>query len=84
MSFPWLQTTPTRAGGVERRVQVALAELGQRAGLLFRLGFSKEAATQRLVARVAWEYEAPGKRPDALSDGAIAKLVAATYARRPG
>lgn len=88
MSFPWLVCTPPRADGAERRAKVALAELSSRAGVLFRLGFSQAAATKRLTAAVAWEYDTGAAkpayhRPAALSDQAIAKLVADTFARRP-
>jgi hypothetical protein len=88
MSFPWLVCTPLRSDGAERRAQVALAELASRAGTLYRLGFSEAAATRRLTAAVAWEYDvgAPKPvylRPAALSDQAIAKIVADTFARRP-
>jgi hypothetical protein len=78
---------PGPADGAERRARVALAELAHRAGLFFRLGFTQAEATARLVARTAWEYDPAGgahRRPAALSDQAIAKLVAETYARRPG
>jgi len=89
MSFEWLERTRPRGNGSKLRTQVAAAELADRAGTLFRLGFSKEAATARLTARVAWEFDPPSKsghhkRPDGLSDAAIAKIVADTYARRPG
>ena len=89
MSFPWLECTPAPKHGGERRTRVAADELASRAGLLFRLGFSESAATKRLCARVAWEFDPPSKhgphrRPDALSDQAIAKIVAETFARRPG
>jgi hypothetical protein len=89
MPFPWLHCTPPRPDGADRRASVASAELASRAGVLYRLGFSQAAATRRLVATVAWEYEAGSphaahRRPAALSDQAIAKLVADTFARRPG
>jgi hypothetical protein len=89
MSFPWLECTPSTTDGHERRVRVATEELTHRAALFYRLGVPAEVATARLSARVAWEYDPPSKRghharPEALSDGAIAVLVAATYARRPG
>jgi hypothetical protein len=89
MSFPWLHCTPPAHDGAERRTRIAVAELASRAGLLFRLGFVEADATRRLCARVAWEYDPPSKhgphhRPAALSDPAIAKIVADTYARRPG
>jgi hypothetical protein len=90
MSFEWLDCTPMRKNGSKLRAAVAIAELADRAGTLFRLGFSQAAATTRLTARIAWEFDpaskakGPHKRPDALSDAAIAKIVADTYARRPG
>lgn len=83
--FAWQQ--PTRTAGAARRADVARAELASHAGLLYRLGFSEADAAARLVARIAWEFDpARGahRRPDALSDQAIAKLVAETYARKPG
>ena len=88
MSFPWLVCTPPRPDGAERRAKVATAELASRAGVLYRLGFSQAAATRRLTAAVAWEYDTgssrPGyRRPAALSDQAIAQIVADTFARRP-
>jgi len=89
MPFPWLHRTPPRADGADRRASVARAELASRAGVLYRLGFSQAAATRRLAASVAWEYEtgsthAVHRRPAALSDQAIAKIVSDTFARRPG
>ena len=81
MSFEWLDCTPPRNNGSKLRATVAVTELADRAATLFRLGFTKSAATARLTARVAWEYD---PRPDALSDAAVAKIVADTYARRPG
>ena len=90
--FAWQAPTPAPADGAERRARVACAELAHRAGLLFRLGFTEAEATERLAARTAWEFNpssgAAGRgahrRPDALSDAAIAKLVAETYARKRG
>jgi hypothetical protein len=82
MSFSWLDRKPPRTDGAARRAEVACAELASRAGLLYRLGYTADVATQRLCERAAWEYE--GGRPDALSDQAIAKIVKDTFARRPG
>jgi hypothetical protein len=86
--FAWLTPTPAPADGPDRRARVACAELAARAGLLYRLGFTEAEATARLVARTAWEFDPVGpgahRRPAALSDQAIAKIVAETYARRPG
>jgi hypothetical protein len=89
MSFDWLDSTKHRGNGSKLRAQVAAAELADRAATLFRLGFTKEQATERLTQRIAWEFDPPSKsghhkRPDALSDQAIAKIVADTFARRPG
>jgi len=88
MAFPWLDPTPFPKDGADRRAKVACAELASRASLLFRLGFSAADATKRLCARIAWEFDPPSKkgphsRPPALSDAAIGKIVAETYARRP-
>lgn len=88
MSFPWLVCTPPRPDGAERRAEVATAELASRAGVLFRLGFSQAEATRRLTAAVAWEYETGSarpacQRPAQVSDQAIARIVADTFARRP-
>ena len=87
MTFEWLACTRPSPGGAERRAKVFAAELSHRAALLYRLGFSEAKATARLTARVAWEFDPTSKahkRPDALSDAAIAKIVHDTYARRPG
>jgi hypothetical protein len=91
MAFDYLERTKPRPDGEARRVHVHTTELAQRAALLYRLGFTVEAATARLAARTAWEFDPPshGKhgvhhRPAALSDQAIAKIVADTFARRPG
>jgi len=86
MSFHWLQSRPPHGGG-DIRARVAVDEVASRASLLYRLGYTEAAATKRLRARVAWEYDPPSshhRRPDSLSDQAIAKIVADTFARRPG
>lgn len=91
MRFEWMECTPGKTNGSKLRAEVAAAELGHRAATLYRLGFTEKDAVARLCARTAWEYEPcskPGagchRRPDALSDQAIAKIVADTYKRRPG
>jgi len=89
MAFPWLDRTSASSSGSAQRAKAHAAELADRAATLYRLGFPQAEATRRLTARVAWEYEpasrqgGPHRRPEALSDAAIAKLVADTYARRP-
>ena len=90
MSFEWLDRTPPRKNGSQLRAKVAAAEIADRAGTLYRLGFTQAAATSRLCARIAWEFDPPSrtgghhKRPSGLADADIAKIVADTYARRPG
>jgi hypothetical protein len=81
MSFEWLERTPMRKHGDKLRAHAIATELVDRAGTMFRLGFTQAQATERLAARVAWEFD---PRPESLSDAAIGKIVADTYARRPG
>lgn len=81
MSFPWL--TSNRSGspaGADRRADQALRDLRDRAALFARLGYTAAAATTRLQARVAWDYEST-QRPTGLTDSAIAQLVTETYQR---
>ncbi|HWO17413.1 MAG TPA: hypothetical protein VNO30_01510 [Kofleriaceae bacterium] len=90
--FEWLSPTRPPDNGHERRARVACTELAHRASLLCRLGYTEAEATARLVQRCAWEFEQTSaysgqgahRRPEALSDQAIAKIVADAYARRPG
>ena len=89
-TFPWLVPTPgARRPDAARRVDVALRELRDRAGVYYRLGFTAKAASQRLAAAIAWEFDPPSRaggahvRPAELSDDAIAALVKDAYARRP-
>ena len=89
MSFEWLERAPMRKHDGKLRAQAIANELVERAGTMFRLGFTQTQATQRLAARIAWEFDPPAKhgphkRPESLSDAAIGKIVADTYARRPG
>ncbi len=88
MSFPWLNSNLTGSStGAGNRLTQATRDLRDRAALLARLGFTAAAATTRLQARVAWDYEpssrhgGPHTRPAGLSDAAIAQLVTETYAR---
>jgi hypothetical protein len=91
-SFDWLTPTRPPDDGAERRSKVACAELAHRASMLCRLGYTEAEATERLVQRCAWEFEQTSahsgkgahRRPESLSDQAIAKIVADAYARRPG
>ena len=86
MSFPWLASnlggSPAAAA---RRLEVAQADLRDRAALFARLGFTPAAAARRLQARVAWDYDpssGPHRRPAGLDDGAITALVDEVYRRQ--
>ena len=86
-----MECTPGKKNGSKLRADVAASELANRAGTMYRLGFSEKETVARLCARLAWEYDPCStagagchKRPDSLSDKAIAKIVADTFARRPG
>ncbi|MBP8811775.1 MAG: hypothetical protein KBG48_29855 [Kofleriaceae bacterium] len=88
MSFPWLVSSLGGSSqGAERRLAVALAELRDRAARLARLGGSAADTTRHLAAAVAWDYDpasrhgGPHRRPDGLSDAAIAALVDDVYRR---
>jgi hypothetical protein len=87
--FPWMtaNTTGSKAGA-KRRAETIAADLRSRAGTLYRLGYSAKAATARLDARVAWEFDPESKRgahrrPAGLDSAAIAKLVKEVFDRRP-
>jgi hypothetical protein len=82
MSFPWLDRTPVAPAGADSRLAAQLRELRDRAALLYRLGYTADAASARLCATVAWEHETQ-RRPDGLSDAEIGKVVQETYGRRP-
>jgi hypothetical protein len=81
VSFPWLDRTPPSKSGAAACTASQLRELRDRAALYYRLGFTPEAATARLVASVAWEHES--RRAAGPSDEAIATAVRETYARKP-
>ena len=82
--FPWLEPTKNSSQATNYNKSAA-DEVANRAGLLYRLGFSEKDATERLCARLGWEFDPAcgGKRPASLSDDAIGKIVSETYARRP-
>ena len=67
MSFPWLDRTPPRRNGAKLRAEVAAAEIADRAATLFRLGFTKHQATERLTAahRVGVRSALEGRPPQA-------------------
>ncbi len=86
VSFPWLTVT-TAPGGAPRRLAIVQAELRDRAAMLMRLGFTPAAATARLTAAVAWDFDPPSthggphRRPAELGDAAIAALVDDVFKR---
>ena len=66
----------------ERRAAMYKAELLERAGLYYRLGYSAKRATARLKANVAWDFDAGNSRPAGLTDRDIGEIVKAAYLRR--
>ena len=83
MSFPWLDRTTSSKRGAAASLAAQLREVSDRAALYFRLGFSVEQATRRICDAIAWEHDPSPRRPDGLSDAAIAAAVKETFARRP-
>lgn len=83
MGFDWMRpASRDRAAAASQRLAMYRREVADRAAIFYRLGFSEAAATARLAANAGWDFETTG-RPKELNDKAIAKIVAATYARRP-
>ena len=89
-SFPWLDANLAGSKrGYKRRAEVIADELRARAAILYRLGFSPSAATDRLEAELCWEFDpestrgGPHCRPQGLAKADIAKLVQGVFDRRP-
>jgi hypothetical protein len=59
------------------------AELLERAGLYFRLGYPTRRAIARLKANVAWDFAPGDSRPPGLTDRDIGEIVKTAYQRRP-
>lgn len=59
MTFPWYQpdVPPRFASAASKATVVYEQELRERAALLMRLGYSKEAAKTRLRGNVRWDFE---------------------------
>ncbi len=58
--FDWMRPAATgvpATTAAERRREMYLAELAERAALLMRLGHGRDAARARLAARVRWDFE---------------------------
>ncbi len=78
MSFDWMEVTgPARDGAIANKATHA-QELRERAGLLFRLGYTKTAALARCKARIAWEFDGQGASP--LSDREVKSIVNGVFA----
>lgn len=65
MAFDWMSPVHARRpnGGAARRAMY-LRELEERAALLHRLRYSREATTARLTANVRWDFGAGAPEPD--------------------
>lgn len=73
-----------RSSNRSSRVDMYRAEISQRAGLYYRLGYPPSRAMARIAANIEWDFELePGGRPSELNDDAIGEIVKATYLRRP-
>jgi hypothetical protein len=85
-AFPWLASVPRRrtvaTSQADRRAAMYKAELLERAGLYYRLGYSTKRATARLKANVAWDFDGGDGRPAGLTDRDISEVVKAAYLRR--
>lgn len=84
--FPWLASPPRRrasAATSERRAAMYRAELVERAGLYYRLGYPSKRAVARLKANLAWDFELRDGRPSGLGDREITEIVKSAYLRRP-
>ena len=75
--FDWLIPSPRRNFN-QRRDEMYRRELEERAGLLYRLGYSAVRAKARLRANVAWDFELHGRPRHAAE---IDKIVDAVYRR---
>lgn len=72
------------AGQAGKCIAMYRRELADRAAIFYRLGYSEEQATARLLANAEWDFEiGTGPRPRELDARAIAEIVKATFARRP-
>ena len=81
MPFPWLTPTRPSSPAADTQLEAQLREVRDRAALFYRLGYSAEDATARITSAIAWEHER--RRPEGLSDAAIADAVRETFQRRP-
>jgi hypothetical protein len=87
-TFDWMETgrTPAQAQHQsDRREAMYRAELEERAGLLHRLGQSREQARARLAANLDWDFQ-PGKSPLPATalDGIVDRVFGAAGARKNG
>lgn len=80
MSFPWYETKRPKPSS-QKREDMLRSELEDRAALLYRLGYTKQAAKSRLRANVQWDYELRGKPRSVETEREIDKLVDAVYKR---
>ena len=77
MSFDWMESSVPARDGEGASKAVHEQELRQRAGLLYRLGYTKTVALARCKARLAWEFDVQGSCP--LSDRQVKAIVYEVY-----
>lgn len=64
MAFDWMQVVPNPAFVATlaaKRQAMYVGELAERASLLMRLGFGRDATRRRLAGRVQWDFAAVGE-----------------------
>jgi hypothetical protein len=71
-------TTPKRKHSNQKRDDMYRRELEERAGLLYRLGYSAKRCKARLAGNVGWDFELHGRPRHA---GDVDKIVDAVYRR---
>jgi hypothetical protein len=75
LPFEWLQTPRSGRGRAHLRESVYLAELRDRAALLYRLRYDRAEAKARLRANVAWDFEMHAAPPFAAKvDGVVDEI----------
>ena len=82
--FDWMEPkrNPAQArASVAKRQAMYESELSDRAGLLQRLGLSRQAARARLGARLAWDFE---NRPSPVGEQQLDAILERVYGASGG
>jgi hypothetical protein len=78
MSFPWYRpdVPDAYASAPEKASRMYEKELGERAALLLRLGYSREEICARLRAEVRWDFELHARPAHLEKVAAIVETIA--------